>query len=102
VKQVVARSDTVCLFELSTALIDLGRLQLAAIQGRDAFSIQQSPSHHHPDHLIEEPLHLLATQFADVGGQTLWRERPLLLLASALRLTSLGQALFHLPRIEAH
>ena len=90
------------MLEFPAALIALRGGQFASIQSNHELVREQSPPREQLHHLIEEALHLLLAEFADVVGQTLGGEWPLLLFGLALRIPAFGQPVCALLGIEAH
>ena len=90
------------LLELPAALIALRGRQFTAIQGDQQLAGEHASPGKQLHHLVEEVLHLLLAEFADVVGQALRAERSLLLFRGALRISAFGQPVFALVRIEAH
>ena len=92
---------TAGLLELAAPLIALGSRQFTSIHSNQELAAEHAPSGEQLHHLVEEALHLLLAEFADVIGQALGTERSLLLFRFALCIPAFGQPLFALMRIEA-
>src|SRR5258708_1119603 len=90
------------LLELPAPLIALKSRQFASIQGDHELAGKHSPPGEQLHHLVKKSLHLLLAEFADVVGQTLGSEWPLLLFRFALAISSFGQPVFALLGIKPH